>query len=139
MQPFLGDLVPSLDSDTNVDTIIDNQIRQQGVDPATLPPEERERIHQQFSEQFGLAVTGNESFSDVVAGRLNETLQRITQANALMVALVAVVLAFLTIRAIIPIMARLVVVAIAAAIWLACKTGVLVATKQTVEAEMVTL
>jgi hypothetical protein len=139
VQPFLRDIMPSLDSDTDIDTIIDNQIRQQGVDPATLPPEERKRIHQQFSQQFSIPVTGQESLSDVVAGRLNETLGRIAQANALTLALVALVVAFLTLRAIIPILTRILVFGIAAGIWTACRLGLIVPVKQTVEVETLTL
>jgi hypothetical protein len=138
LQPFLQDIVPVLDADTDIDTIIDNQIRQQGGDPATLSSGERQRIHQQVSDQFKVTVTGRESLSEVVAGRINDTLRRVTQANALIISLVAVVVAFLTIRAVIPILSRILLVGVLAAIWLGCRVGLLSVRKEMVEAEVLT-
>lgn len=84
-------------------------------------------------------VDGQESLADIVTGRLNQTLQRVTQVNALTVALVAVVLAFLTIRALIPLVAWVLLAAVALGMWFARGVGLVVTLKETIDVENLTL
>jgi hypothetical protein len=139
LQPVLQSFIPSLDGASNIDSIIDSQLRQQGVDPAAVGPNEREQMYRQLQQQFKVGITGQESLGEVVAGRLNETLRRLTQTNALTIALVAVVLVFLTLRAFIPAISWLLLPAVAGGIWMARRAGLLVAVKETIEAETLTL
>lgn len=89
--------------------ILEGQLRQQGIDPA------------------------------IVADRVNETLQAVVQANSLTVALVAVILAFLTIRAVIPLIILILLISIAGAVWLSRHVGLLRVQKDNIEVESLTL
>jgi nucleotidyltransferase/DNA polymerase involved in DNA repair len=135
----LKDIAPNFTATSNIDDIIDNQLRQQGIDPTQVSPDQRAALHSQVSQQLNLPVTGQESLADIVTSRFNQTLQRITQVNALSVALLAVVLSFFTIRALIPLVTWALLAAIAAGMWFARSIGLVVTLKEAIQVEQLTL
>lgn len=81
----------------------------------------------------------DDSLGDIVANKINTAIEGAIQANALTVALVAVVLAFLTIRAFIPLVTWLLLVGIAGALWASRRIGLLHVQKETIEVETLVL
>ncbi len=95
-------------------------LRQQGIDPSVRLP------------------TG-ETATDVVTQRVNATLQNIAASNALIVALVAVVVAFLTLRAFIPAITWGILLLIAGGLWAGRMSGLIRVEKRVVQVETLTL
>lgn len=138
--PLVKDLLPNIQAASSVDDLIDNQLRREGIDPQQFSESQRAEVRQRVSEQLAIPVdSGDTSLSTIVADRLNATFTRVTQTSALTVALVAVILIFLTLRAFIPLMTWFLLGALVGVVWLATKANLLTIKKETIEVETLTL
>lgn len=139
LQPMLKGLTPTVQVESNIDDIIDAQVRQQGGNPNSISAAQRDEIRRQIGQQFAVEISGQESVADIVATKINTTLAGLIQTSSLTVALVTVVIALLTIRAIIPLITWIILIGIAGAAWLSRRVGLLHLKKEMIEVETLTL
>lgn len=108
LEPLINSLAPGIKPGTTMDEMIENELRGQEDDVPTgfqLSPQQREDIRRQLSERFNQELTGQETFGQIITRRLNVFLQNIAESNALTVAIVIILLAFIALRAVIPLLA----------------------------------
>ncbi|MDP3997618.1 MAG: hypothetical protein Q8P73_03930 [bacterium] len=142
IQPLLKDYLPTTDTNANIDDLIDAQVKQQtggAITAADISDEQRAEIKQQISRQFNQPITGQETLASVVTTRVNNTLRNLTQNNALLVALVIIVLAFLTLRALVPIVVWVLLLLMIIVVYLTRKTGLAKLEEQQITSHRLTL
>ncbi len=122
---FANDL-PGLADGGTVDDYLDQQFASQLPAGQTLSSAQRQLAYQEISQRFGdQPITGTETLADIVAYRLNSWLKNLTQANSITIAFSLIVLVLLTIRAILPVVAWLVLALITFLIFLSRRVGLL--------------
>jgi hypothetical protein len=116
LTPLIEGLLPNYNSTASIDELIDSQIAAQGSSEI-LNEAQRAQIRQQIAAQFGQSIEGKETLGHLVTLRLNASLEKITRANAFTVSLVVIVLAFLTLRAAVPLIVWPLLGGIAFLVW----------------------
>lgn len=112
VSPFervLNGIVPGLASDTTVDDLIDQELIRRGIAPASLSEEQRDQIRQQIEQQFDTPLQPDTTLAALIAERLNSVLDAVTRSNPFLIALVIIVLAFLAVRAVVPLLLLVVI------------------------------
>lgn len=138
--PLFKDILPNFEAASSVDDLIDNQLRREGIDPEQFSATQRAEVRQRVSEQLAVPVqSGETSLNTIVADRMNATIARVTETSALTVALVAVILVFLTLRAFIPLITWALLGILMGVVWLAAHANLLHIKKETIEVETLTL
>ena len=128
LEPLLNNIAPGIRPSLTMDDLIDQEIqRQQANLPEgyVIPPDQKEVLRKQLGETFGQDLSGQETYSQIIASRLNSVLQRVVESNTLIVSIVIILLAFLALRAIIPILTWIVVGLIAVLLYVARKLDIL--------------
>lgn len=134
IEPLIEDFAPGVSTTGTVDDFIDSQIEEQiGQLPegVTISEEQRQQLRQEIARQFNQPITGRETLASVMTNKINQTLQNITQGNALIVALVIIILAFLTLRAFVPMVSWLIIGIIYLVIIVGKKAGLFLVTEKT--------
>lgn len=140
LTPLLQDISPNnIDPSSTMDDLINQQIEDQGLDPTQITNNQRAQLLQSLSTQMGAELTGQETFTELVTQRINNAIQNITQANPLIVALTLIILAFLTVRSVVPVAVWILLPLLSLVIWLSQRTGLLARQKVTVETDHLTL
>lgn len=105
VQPVLEGILPGYKPDQTIDEIIELQFQQQleQLPPGTeIPPAQQATIRQQIAQSLQQDLTGQESLPSVVTGIINNQLRNLTQSSPWILALIVIIVVFLTLRALIP-------------------------------------
>lgn len=140
-EPVIANMVPGYKTEATISQIIDAQIANQGlgsVPPELIAPQKASAI-QQFGKQFGVALTGRETLSDIVAAWVNRYIQQIVSQNKFIAAGAVMAIAFLAVRAIVPIIAWPALLLIRLFLYIAQRIGLITLLKTQVTVERISL
>lgn len=107
LEPIVRNFLPTFRSDLTVDQFIQQEIEKQtnqlppGV---TLPPGQLAQSRAELSQRFGEQLSGQETLTTLVTHRINNSIGALAEENVLLVTLVLIIIAFLTLRALLPLL-----------------------------------
>jgi hypothetical protein len=115
ISPFEGviqNLLPGYTTGSTIDQMIDRQLRNQlssipgaeAVVPAELLSSQRATIRQEFSKQFGMPITGQETLADVLANIVNKYLRQMAAENRFVAIGFIIALTLVTVRIAVPVL-----------------------------------
>lgn len=107
LEPLLRKFIPNFRADITIDEFIQEELNKQAAQlppGASIPPEQLALSRAQLSEQFGEQLSGQETVTAIVTRKLNNYIGALTQENVLLVTLVLIIIAFLTLRALVPLL-----------------------------------
>lgn len=105
IEPILENILPGYAPNQSIDEIIELQYQQQleQLPPGTqIPPGQQELVRQQISQTLQQNLSGQESLPSVVTGIINQQLRNLTERSPWLLALIVILVVFLTLRAAIP-------------------------------------
>jgi len=120
---------------STIDSLIDQQLSQQGIDAASVTPEQRAAARAEIGQRLQVPVSGEETVSDVAASRVHLWLSTLAESNPFGFAIGVLVLVIVTIRAFVPLLAWALLTPLALSVWVARRVGLarVVETTQAVE------
>lgn len=105
IEPIIGDFFPGYSSGASIDELIDASVAEEkkNLPPgASIDPAQEARIRQDIKDRLGENITGREGLAAVVAGKINRQINTMATQNPVQASLILAILAFLTLRALLP-------------------------------------
>lgn len=105
IEPVIQDFFPGYTATASIDDLINASLAEEkkNLPPgAVIDPVQEERMRQDVKRRLGGNITGNEGLAAVVAGKINRQINAMTSQNPLQASILLAVLAFLTLRALLP-------------------------------------
>lgn len=140
LDPLVSRLFPGFSQTSTVDDLLDSQLAQQ-LPPGTVIPEgQRVALRAELARQLGASsLTGRETFSQIAAQRLNAALKDLAQRSPFVLALAFVIILFLTLKALLPLLAWPVIGGLALLMLVARLIGLIYVARTEATIERVTL
>lgn len=105
IEPLIRDFFPGYSATASIDELIDASLAEEKkkLPPGTvIDPLQEQQIRSDLKTRLGQGLTGNEGLAAVVAGRINRQINDMATQNPVQASLILAVLAFLTLRALLP-------------------------------------
>lgn len=105
LEPVIRDFLPGYSSQASLDDLLDVRLAEEKkkLPPgAVIDPAQEQRIREDLKQRLGENVSGHEGLAAIVAGTLNRSLNRLATQSPVQASLLLAVLAFLTLRALLP-------------------------------------
>lgn len=142
IEPIIRDFFPGYSSDASIDELIDASLAEEKkkLPPgAVIDPVQEAQIRADLKTRLGENVTGNEGLASVVAGRINRQINDLAAQNPIQASVLLAVLAFLTLRALLPFVVWPTLGVLALLVKLAVQGHLVTISTQTVEMERLSL
>lgn len=143
LEPIIARWLPGYKTDSTIDGMINSQLERQagGIIPVTNPlvAAQKAEIRNQLGRQFGVALTGRETVSDITSRVINGYIFKLTQQNHYLTVGVVIIVTFVAMRVLVPILIWPILLVIKGFFYLANRIGLISFVKTTVEAERFTL
>ena len=133
LEPLLTSTIPGYKSDQSVNDFINAQLQQEQsqLPPGTtVPSQEQAVLRTQLSQRFGQSLTGAESVSSIIAGKVNQYVDSTVRSYPQLVTLIVLVSLALTIRFLLPFLAWPTLGVIALLMWFGRQVGLFTLTEE---------
>ncbi|MEX1997619.1 MAG: hypothetical protein WEA04_03010 [Candidatus Andersenbacteria bacterium] len=103
--PIINDFFPGYTPQTSFDELLEASIAEERK---KLPPgyiideQQLQRSRQEIAQRLGQNLSGQESFSTIVAGLINRQINELTSQNPLIASILLMIIIFLTFRVLVP-------------------------------------